>query len=302
MPADTSRGTLRSFVHAMLATMIMYYPECVTAQEMRINTLRLETTVAQLGLASTETASTVLGKWATLIRAGFSTDNLHLIERRDGGEMQQVTAAMRLMSENFTSQHKILYDLLVTSRRETAEVKDALSKLMGFITATAQSQAAGSSRMPSASETAPVHALAMLTLSKTLAAAKARCIELEKALEVAGVPVPPAREEEESVSLAAAATSSFSSSSSSAVAAAFASAAAGAAAAAAAGAAAAAAAAAGDAAAGDAVWFGSACELTKMEGELPIMGGSCRWLTVVERMRRWSATWHPERAQPTDET
>jgi hypothetical protein len=39
-----------------------------------------------------------------------------------------------------------------------------------------------------------------------------------------------------------------------------------------------------------------------MEGELPIMGGSCRWLTVVERMRRWSATWHPERAQPTDET
>jgi hypothetical protein len=75
-----------------------------------------------------------------------------------------------------------------------------------------------------------------------------------------------------------------------------------AAAAASAAAAAAAAAAAGTAAAAAAVWFGSAGELPKMEVELPIMGGSCRWLTVVERMRRWSATWHPERAQPTDET
>ena len=37
-------------------------------------------------------------------------------------------------------------------------------------------------------------------------------------------------------------------------------------------------------------------------GELPNLGGSCRWLTVVEKIRRWSATWHSERAQPTDVT
>jgi hypothetical protein len=97
-------GHLRPLMHITLAVMIMYYEERFKAKESTtVLAMMRESYVAMA--APTDDVHAVLIEWGGLIRTQFNVDNLHLTERHEHGGSEQVTAAVKGLSQTISRQH-----------------------------------------------------------------------------------------------------------------------------------------------------------------------------------------------------
>jgi hypothetical protein len=82
-------GSLRPMVHAMAATLIMYYTESTNAGEIVLVTQHMRISMQQAGVVPNVLAAGVkLDVWSAAIKKQFRLCNLHLTSRAKDGEFR----------------------------------------------------------------------------------------------------------------------------------------------------------------------------------------------------------------------
>ena len=85
-PKMLQGGALRPMVHAMAATLIMYYTESTNAGEILSVTQHMRTSLLDAGVVhNVLAAGTKLDAWSAAIKKQFALCNLHLKSRAKSG-------------------------------------------------------------------------------------------------------------------------------------------------------------------------------------------------------------------------
>ena len=98
-PAVLEGGSLRPMMHALAATLIMYYEDSVNACEVLCVNDRMRQGMVQCELAcSTSEADEKLNKWGTVLKTQFDVANLHLTSRAAASGQEQTVACLQQLS------------------------------------------------------------------------------------------------------------------------------------------------------------------------------------------------------------
>jgi hypothetical protein len=117
-------GPMRPMMHAMFATMIMYYHERFKAGEMTVVLQMMRDSYVAMAAPSDNVHDVLIG-WGDAIKVKFNVDNLHLTKRLEHDGSAQMVAAISGLAETMGRQH--------TQIAHTSEVAMGTQQQMGAI-------------------------------------------------------------------------------------------------------------------------------------------------------------------------
>ena len=155
-------GHMRPMMHAILATMIMYYEQRFKAHEMdQVSAIMRD--AYQRVYGSTGDIHSVLCDWGRVIQQRFDSDNLHLTQRQGATDMTQVVTLLQNIHSNSVQQGALLADIharLTTLETKVHAQSASASSASPPSTSTASGASAPTGLAPTCTDGAPAAAAA----------------------------------------------------------------------------------------------------------------------------------------------